>query len=407
MAGNGPYENKGCEAIVKGTVKIVREYFKDPKFVCISHFQSNQQYIEQVKQETDNRITHLESSRLNRNKLIQNFWKPNVLLDLFHYLAKSDNFYQRSYREMLPYLDEAVAVLSLGGDNYSLDYGLPHLFTALDELVIEQKKPIILWGASVGPFDKIPDYEIYMKKHLQHVTGIFARESATVDYLYDIGVRSNVYPVSDPAFFLDPIKPEFVDFELPNKKEEAIGINLSPLMAHYINKGDIERWKHLSASIIKNVLQQSELPIFLIPHVMVEGSNDYIFLKNVLKWIEPKYKKNITLIPPLYNAEELKWIISKMTLFAGSRTHSTIASISSGVPTLSFAYSIKAKGINQDMFREQAFLIEPNSLTPNHVSESIQNMLTIKDEIKSNLVKNISSAKNKALKAGEYLKAIL
>ena len=130
-------------------------------------------------------------------------------------------------------------------------------------------------GSSVGPFDKIPDYEIYMKKHLQHVTGIFARESATVDYLCDIGVRSMCIR-SDPAFF-DPIKPEFVDFELPNKKGGLASI-LSPLMAHYIKKGDIERWKHLSASIIKNVLQQSELQ-FLIPHVMVEGSNDYIILK--------------------------------------------------------------------------------------------------------------------------------
>ena len=40
LAGNGPYTNRGCEAIVRGTVKILREYFSDPRFVCLSHSQS-------------------------------------------------------------------------------------------------------------------------------------------------------------------------------------------------------------------------------------------------------------------------------------------------------------------------------------------------------------------------------
>ena len=36
LAGNGPYENRGCEAIVRGTVKILRNYFQDPSFLCVS-----------------------------------------------------------------------------------------------------------------------------------------------------------------------------------------------------------------------------------------------------------------------------------------------------------------------------------------------------------------------------------
>jgi colanic acid/amylovoran biosynthesis protein len=55
---------------------------------------------------------------------------------------------------MLPYLDDAAAVLSVGGDNYSLDYGVPKLFTDLDDIVLEKKKPLAIWGASVGPFQR-------------------------------------------------------------------------------------------------------------------------------------------------------------------------------------------------------------------------------------------------------------
>lgn len=43
LGGNGPYENRGCEAIVRGTVKILRKYHKNPTFVCISHFASDGQ----------------------------------------------------------------------------------------------------------------------------------------------------------------------------------------------------------------------------------------------------------------------------------------------------------------------------------------------------------------------------
>jgi len=38
LAGNGPYENRGCEAITRGTVKMLKEFYEDPSFVAISHF---------------------------------------------------------------------------------------------------------------------------------------------------------------------------------------------------------------------------------------------------------------------------------------------------------------------------------------------------------------------------------
>ncbi len=70
---------------------------------------------------------------------------------------------------MLPHLEDAAAVLSVGGDNYSLDYGVPKLFTGLDDIVLEKRKPLAIWGASVGPFDTMPDYERYMSRHLREV----------------------------------------------------------------------------------------------------------------------------------------------------------------------------------------------------------------------------------------------
>ena len=47
---------------------------------------------------------------------------------------------------------------------------------------------------------------------------------------------------------------------------------------------------------------------------------------------------------------ELKGFIARCRFFVGARTHATIAAYSSCIPTFSVGYSIKAKGIAQDIF---------------------------------------------------------
>ena len=306
---------------------------------------------------------------------------------------------------MLPYLDDATAVLSVGGDNYSLDYGVPTLFTDLDDIAIQKEKPIILWGASVGPFSAMPDYERYMSEHLQKVSGIFARESVTIAYLESIGVTENVYPVADPAFLMDPVRPAGIEDVLP-LDEEAIGLNLSPLMAKYVTGGDLEAWILIAAQIISGIAETTEMPVCLIPHVTSPHSDDYAFMQKAAAQI-PGKNGNLTLMSPKYSAAETKWIISKMALFAGARTHSTIAALSSGVPTLSFAYSIKARGINRDLFDHESYLLNPDHLTANTVTQTVQSMLEGAGEIGRGLDEKIPLIQKKASYAGEKLKKIV
>jgi colanic acid/amylovoran biosynthesis protein len=405
LAGNGPYSNRGCEAIVRGTVKILREHFRDPRFICLSHIQSEEQYRNQCSQETDNAISHISSHLLSKGEAIHNFWKPETWLYLFRHITHSASLKYRVYSDMLPHLDDASAVLSVGGDNYSLDYGLPALFTGLDDIVLEKGKPIAIWGASVGPFSKMPDYEKYMSIHLRQVTGIFARESATIDYLKGINVAENVYPVADPAFLMDPTEPDGIKDSLPID-DEAIGINLSPLMAKYVTGGNLDAWVSMAASLIEDVARKTEMPVYLIPHVTNPISNDYEFMKKAASLIQSK-ECRITLVPPEYSASELKWIISRMSVFAGARTHSTIAALSSGVPTLSFAYSIKARGINRDIFGHVDYCLEPASLDKGSISGRIGSMLDNSDTIRRDLAEHIPMAQKSALSSGMRLKQII
>jgi hypothetical protein len=108
--------------------------------------------------------------------------------------------------------------------------------------------------------------------------------------IHSIGVKNNIYQVADPAFLMDPVKPKEIE-NIIQIEDEAIGINLSPLMSKYATGGDLDRWTKISASIIEMVAKKTEIPIYLIPHVTNNSSNDYTFMKRALSLIQSKSEK--------------------------------------------------------------------------------------------------------------------
>jgi len=396
LAGNSSYNNKGCEAIVRGTVKILRSCFGDSKFIILSHFRSKKQFEEQKLKETDKDIIHKKAfifSNLKPLRVIQ-----KIILKFLGSKIRQHIL----YKEIIPYLKECKIVLSVGGDNYSLDYKKPKLFVDLDNLVISYKKPIIIWAGSVGPFSKLPRYENYMRKHLGKISGIFAREAETINYLNRIGVFKNVKRTADPAFLLQAKE--------PNKnlkiKKRAIGINLSPLMAKYATGGNLKKWTEIAVKIIKEISVKTKKPIYLIPHVVDPKSDDHDFLKKVLSLIDDP-KKEIYLISDNLNAAEIKWVISKMFVFAGARMHSVIAALSSGVPALSFSYSIKSKGIIKDIYEDNCFCLDLNNLKPFLVAEKVNKIILNRDFLTKKINLKIPTIKELAMNGGKYLKELI
>jgi polysaccharide pyruvyl transferase WcaK-like protein len=396
LAGHAPYDNKGCEAIVRGTVEILRHHFSGPRFVVASHYSSHAQYLLQTPAETDKDITH--------EKTLTKFeplWFLQKGAQLFFPKLRP----AVTYRRMMPYVKDSLAVLSVGGDGYSLDYGLPWLLTDLDDLIISRKKPIVIWGASVGPFSSNPRYERYMIEHLKKIDGIFVRESASMEYLTRKGVVDNVYQVADPAFLLQPIKPG------PGKlfeeiSREGLGINLSPLMANYVTNGNFKEWVEYAAEIVREVANTFERPLYLIPHVTSRHTNDHEFMRLIMERIG-KTRQEIILLPPDLNAAETKWVISQLSVFAGARTHATIAAVSSGVPTLTMAYSIKAEGINLDIFGGLDYCIKSYDIKPAAIVRKLTEIFDNSDKIRHQINEVMPGIKSKAMHAGSYLKDII
>ena len=282
-------------------------------------------------------------------------------------------------------LQQSDIVFLLGGDNYSLDYRDVDVHFRLLEMAIQSKKPTVIWGASVGPFDNDPKFERYASEILQQVPLICARETETIKYLASIGVTENVAFAADPAFYLTPN-----EVALPEKiqnilSQRCLGINLSPLMARYLgsvgfNQSSMDSWQRTAIEIIEHVLNNFSEPVLLIPHVTSDNGqaawrDDYLLLKSLAE--EFTQSNRVHVIPPTLNASETKWVIGQVALFAGARTHSTIAAMSSNVPTVFIGYSMKARGLAQDAFGHLDWLIDSQELvsSPSLLAEKMTELV--------------------------------
>jgi colanic acid/amylovoran biosynthesis protein len=395
LVGNGPYLNRGCEAIVRGTVNILRHSFGNPKFVNANFDSAAKPFLPEEK---DAAIIHKPIHSVKRWTTDWAVWQ--VLRRINNNLAS-----EHLFRGISDDIKQSVAALSIGGDNYSLDYGTPWKFINLDNCVLRRSKPLIIWGASVGPFDSNPDFAKVMHRHLkEEVTAIFVRERKSLEYLGRYGIRDNVYLMADPAFVMEPEQPlaETIGFDIP---ADALGVNLGPLMTRYIRDKNRDVLVSMSVELLENLRKDTDMPILLIPHVTLPHASDHKLLSEIYQKLGSKDR--IYLLPDTLNAAQTKWVISKLCCLVASRTHATIAGFSSCVPTVSLAYSIKAYGINQDIFGHTEFVVSPEEFSPTLIQKKVNCVIRQKKPITEVLEECVPKIKKDAFNAGLELKKII
>jgi polysaccharide pyruvyl transferase WcaK-like protein len=311
-------------------------------------------------------------------------------------------------------LDNAAALLAVGGDNLSYDYGFlaTLLFFSPLHAAICREVPTMVWAASIVPFSKRPEWEKRFADLLRRVDLITVREPLTQEYLEELGVRDNIRRVTDPAFLL-PACPT----ELPDEIEQAleagaIGVNLAPLMRRYsgLSPG---KWMNQAVDMVAEVRRKTTCPVILIPHVMMSRrvfpeNDDYAFLRALSQRLPPDLRDGTLLYDSRnHSSKQIKWVISRLRVFAGSRLHSTIAALSSCVPTFSIGHSVKSRGINVDLFGHERWGAQVSQLTAGQLAERVQALLEEEAVVRSQLRSIIPHYSNAAWKNGEYLQSML
>ena len=94
-------------------------------------------------------------------------------------------------------------------------------------------------------------------------------------------------------------------------------------------------------------------------------------------------------------------------MFAGSRTHATIAALSTNVPTVCIGYSVKSRGINCDLFGHEEWVAHFSELTGQRLADKLETLLREEDRVRNHLAKVIPDYAEKAWFNGQYLREML
>jgi colanic acid/amylovoran biosynthesis protein len=354
---SGTY-NYGCEAQVRGTVNILRKH--DPETEV---FYASYNHSDDVR-----RLAGCDVHIINRDRKGMKWLILRIIRKILATLGFGFVIPYDSFSWILK--NNIDTVFSIGGDIYTLPPGkfYKNALALFCEKCLRNGLKYVLWGASVGPFDKVPEALAYYKEHLRKIHLIVARENNTVKYLKRLDIVDNVVFAPDPAFF---VADGTVKSRLKEIFPEAVGINLSPLSAFYEYQS-IERGIEIQAKAIADLLAKTSYSIYLIPHVFSPGidDNDLHYLRKIYDLIPIEYKDRITLIEEDCGFVGLKKYFSQLSFVIAARMHCALNAISSGVPVIFLSYSEKAKGMADLIYN------------------SNQSVITLKDFSDSNLVVN-------------------
>lgn len=230
-----------------------------------------------------------------------------------------------------------------GGDGFSDIYGKNLFLSRLPEswLAMTTKTPLLILPQTIGPFRELENKRI-ASKILKYAKQVYVRDNCYVNELEQLGV--DYKQVNDLSYYMKP-EPWAIDIDTRN----AIGLNVSGLA--FDNKffslaGNFDLYPKLINSIIR-LFQQKGKTVYLISHSYCynnpeENNDDLEAARKVFNNL--KDKSNVVLIDRDLISPQVKYLISKMSFFVGTRMHANFAAIFSKVPVFGLAYSSKFKG---------------------------------------------------------------
>lgn len=338
--------NYGCEAIVRGTVEILKKKEPNSKIIyASSNYEDDKRRLEGCDVEIVRRpvrkwtLTNIAKKILSRFNIKINYCYDSVSI-----------------------LDGIDEVYSIGGDIYTLTVngGYPESLPMFGDKCIKRGIKYYLWGCSVGPFTKNKEAEEFYKAHLKKVTRIYTREKESVAYLKSIGIESNVELIADPAF---SVSPDVQQVEWTGKIQK-IGLNLSPLSSLYCFSSLNEALESQIKTIIE-LLDYYDCSMVLLPHVVTphKKDDDLAYLTDIYDRLPKEYKSRVELISNDPGFLGIKDELLKCDVVFAARMHCAVNAATAKVPIIFLSYSSKAKGMCEFVYGTTDFVMKLEDFT--------------------------------------------
>ena len=322
-AGSG---NHGCEAIVNSVAHMLN---RPAALLSVNATEDRTYSLQEL--EAAGRLEIWQERHFKRYRPV------HILYYVYRKLTKDAEAFIR-YRYYQVFKGKMPPLfISIGGDNYCYDIMVNDLVLMNVAFNARGAKTVLL-GCSIeaGLLDEPRIVADMLRYHT-----IIARESLSFAALKKIG-HPRVLLMPDPAFGLKRTDRPLPAGFIPGN---TVGINLSPLVQS--SEGEAGITMACFTALIRHIIQQTDMQIALIPHVVWQRNDDRILLQKLYEAFADSGRIVMLADAP---AEELKGYIARCRFFIGARTHAMIAAYSSCVPTIALGYSVKARGIALDLF---------------------------------------------------------
>ena len=245
--------NFGCEAIVRGATKLIRQLCPGAEIIYFTH---NYDYDCRMLSDLEIKIVKIEDKVNTLNRATSKMCK------LFH------TEHRPLFLDTDSILRQVDSIWSIGGDLYTIPeyrrrnqkYEYYNAIADFCDRAVDAGKTVILYGASVGPFGDYNKAVSYYVKNLKRYKMIMCREHDSYEYLKQCGLN-NITFFPDPAFQVHG------NNKTP-KAKKYIGINLSPLSLKEIyGETSIENKKKI-AHLLERIIDEFDTPILMLPHVI-------------------------------------------------------------------------------------------------------------------------------------------
>lgn len=394
LIGIGGVYNYGCEAIVRGTEKILRSTWPDIHIV----------YASRRPDDDRARLAGCDIEIVHRKRLGRYSLKriAKKFLSLF-------GIRWSPMEDPASLLRDCDAVLSIGGDIYTLDSsgGYAASLTKFGDNALKKGIPYILWGASAGPFSENPEAEKLFREHLKKASLIAAREAKTIECLRSLGVSDNVFPCADPAY---AVAPEIKADHASLRGDRTIGVNLSPLSAGYSGIS-IEDSVRAQSKAVESLIETFNARILLVPHVVCgfkEEDDDLRYLRRIWRTIAPEYRDKVRLLDGDPGFIAVKRELINCNLVIAARMHCAVNALAAHVPAVILSYSDKAVGMCRYVYGNDDWVIPVSEFSRGGMLENkVRSMLDREGEIRTYLDTRIPEVRQHAYQPIQQLRKLL
>lgn len=364
--------NKGCEALTITFLKMLQEMYKNENYevICFS-----------------------VSEDLGKIP----FFFPEMKLKVHVFNIHSLSSWKKAYKEI-----KSLDAMFDGsyGDGFTGIYGIARngIQAMRKQIVLWAGKPLFLLPQTYGRY-KFP-FKYWSKKIIRNAVLAYARDD-TAQMVSGCGVKST----SDMAFLL-PFDRGLFKFDEGIKR---IGIGVSSLLwdketcMKFCLTIDYRIFYH---DLIAYLLSETDYQIHLIPHVVDKEhydapENDCRSCAELAKMFPDK----VIVAPAFDTALEAKSYIASMDLFMGSRMHSTIGAISSGVATIPFSYAHKFESLYSKIGYD--YVLSATKLTTKDALDQVKGWINNPEPLKKSGERAVDKAKHNVELFQQDLKDIL